>query len=132
MEGKPRKRKIRTIGKQLKRRWLMTLILCYAIFSGLWALIAAASAFLPVSNPIDTVLQGSLLLLALAFVSLVIALYRSATRIYLLLELDQTDTTIKIYFGDLFKNRGVKVIAVNEYFDSELGSAVTPKSYMAN
>lgn len=128
MERSPLKRKIRTIGTRLRHRWLKTLILWYAIFSGLWTLIAAVSAFLPVPSPIETILQGILLLVALVLLSGAFALYRSSSRIYLLLELVQIDTTIKIYFGDLFEDRGVKVVAVNEYFDGEVGSAVSRNS----
>jgi hypothetical protein len=39
-----------------------------------------------------------------------------------------TDKTIEILFGDLFKQEGMRVIPVNEFFDSEIGNPVSEKS----
>lgn len=39
-----------------------------------------------------------------------------------------TNTKVKILFGDLFKQKGVIVIGVNEFFDSSLGKPVSPNS----
>jgi hypothetical protein len=38
------------------------------------------------------------------------------------------NTTIEIVFGDLFKQDGIRVIAVSEFFDSKLGKPVSDKS----
>ncbi|MDQ5936368.1 MAG: Fis family transcriptional regulator [Cyanobacteriota bacterium erpe_2018_sw_21hr_WHONDRS-SW48-000092_B_bin.40] len=38
------------------------------------------------------------------------------------------NTVIEITFGDLFKQTGIRVIAVNEFFDSEIGKPVSDKS----
>lgn len=39
-----------------------------------------------------------------------------------------SDVTIVVEFGDIFKCDGISAIPVNEYFDSELGKPVSPKS----
>jgi hypothetical protein len=39
-----------------------------------------------------------------------------------------TNTTIEIVFDDLFKQEGLRVIPVNEFFDSEIGKPVSDKS----
>src|SRR5882762_6295321 len=38
------------------------------------------------------------------------------------------DTVIEIIFGDLFAQSGIRVIAVSEFFDSQLGVPVSGKS----
>ena len=40
-------------------------------------------------------------------------------------KIHNTDTKIEIVFSDLFEQDGWRVIAVNEYFDSEIGTAVS-------
>ncbi len=39
-----------------------------------------------------------------------------------------SDTTIEVLFGDLFAQDGLRAIAVNEFFDSQLGKPVSAKS----
>jgi len=46
----------------------------------------------------------------------------------LVLKIKNTDTQVKILFGDLFAVDGMKVIPANEFFDSEIGDPVSPKS----
>lgn len=38
------------------------------------------------------------------------------------------DTVIEIVFGDLFEQEGLRAIAINEFFDSQLGKPVSEKS----
>ena len=39
-----------------------------------------------------------------------------------------TNTTVEVLFGDLFKQDGLRVIPVNNFFDSEIGIPVSPKT----
>lgn len=39
-----------------------------------------------------------------------------------------SDTTVEVMFGDLFVQDGLRAIAVNEFFDSEIGKLVSEKS----
>jgi hypothetical protein len=43
-------------------------------------------------------------------------------------KIPHTNTIIEIIFGDLFAQDGFKVIAVNEFFDSEIGDPVSDKT----
>ena len=63
--------------------------------------------------------------LILSFLSA--ALLRKAPD-YTEFRLKNFDTTIKLSFGDLFTESGIKVIGVNEFFDSEIGKIVSTNS----
>jgi hypothetical protein len=43
-------------------------------------------------------------------------------------KISNTDTTIELFFGDLFREEGLRVIPVNEFFDSEIGKPVSEVS----
>jgi small nuclear ribonucleoprotein (snRNP)-like protein len=43
-------------------------------------------------------------------------------------KIPNTNTTIEVLFGDLFKQEGMRVIPVNEFFDSEIGTPVSETS----
>jgi hypothetical protein len=43
-------------------------------------------------------------------------------------KLENTNTIVKIVFGNLFKQDGHKIISVNEFFDSKIGDNVSPNS----
>lgn len=43
-------------------------------------------------------------------------------------KIHNTDTDIEIVFGDLFEQVGLRVIPVNEFFDSEIGTPVSAKT----
>lgn len=44
------------------------------------------------------------------------------------IKVSNSDTTIEVLFGDLFAVDGIRAVAVNEFFDSELGKPVSEKS----
>lgn len=44
------------------------------------------------------------------------------------IQVANSDTKIEVLFGDLFAQDGVRVIAVNEFFDSKIGKPVSEKS----
>ena len=44
------------------------------------------------------------------------------------IKIANTNTTLEIVFGDLFKQDGMRAIAVTEFFDSKLGKPVSDKS----
>jgi hypothetical protein len=60
--------------------------------------------------------------------SLVIAIIKTFPKKSISIELKNTNTVINIKFGNLFEQEGVIAIAVNEYFDSEIGKPVSEKS----
>jgi hypothetical protein len=60
--------------------------------------------------------------------SLLIAFIKTYPKNNIRIELKNTNTTVNIKFGDIFNQTGVIAIAVNEYFDSEIGKPVSDKS----
>jgi hypothetical protein len=61
-------------------------------------------------------------------VALAIGLWRTIPRSTVRLHLKAIDTKITVGFGDLFESPGVKVVPVNEFFDSDLGDHVAHRS----
>ena len=61
-------------------------------------------------------------------ISILFAIYKSKQPQQIRIEIKTSNTIVTIWFGDLFASPGHKVIPVNEYFDSELGEYVSPKS----
>lgn len=44
------------------------------------------------------------------------------------IKVNTSDTTLNIYYGDIFKQEGYIAVSANEFFDSELGGPVSEKS----
>jgi len=61
-------------------------------------------------------------------VSLVYGRIRTWKKYKVDFRISNTDTTIELIFGDLFKEEGFRVIPVNEFFDSEIGKPVSEES----
>ncbi len=112
----------------VKQHPLKVVVATYAIFAILFTAISALVFFIPALQPSYTTRQGVFILLGLCLLSGGIASYQAADRTNLKLDLTPIDTSIEISFGDLFQATGAKVIAVNEYFDSELGPRVAHSS----
>lgn len=61
-------------------------------------------------------------------VSFIISLFIIYPKRKVEFEFKNTNTKVEIKFGDLFNEKGHKVIPVNDYFDSKIGKPVSPKS----
>lgn len=112
----------------VKQYPLKVAFVTYTIFAILFTTIEASVFFIPAFEPNYTIRQGIYILFGLCLLSAVIASYQAADRTNLKLDLTPIDTAIEISFGDLFQATGAKVVAVNEYFDSELGPRVARSS----
>jgi hypothetical protein len=66
--------------------------------------------------------------LTLIFVSIIYGRCKTWKRRKISFKISNTNTTIEVLFGDLFKQEGLRVIPVNEFFDSEIGIPVSEKS----
>jgi hypothetical protein len=66
--------------------------------------------------------------LAIILLSLIYGRVSTWKKSKIAFKIPHTNTTIEIIFGDLFKQCGIKVIPVNEFFDSEIGNPVSSKS----
>lgn len=102
-----------------------TLFFTYLWIAGIYTMLSTLAFFIPLMEPNSTTWQGIITLLAICLLSGVLAAHHAADPSHVRFYLPPIDTTLEISFGNLFDAKGAKVIAVNEYFDSELGSRVS-------
>lgn len=107
----------------IRRRPLKFLSETFLAYSALWTLVESGSYFFP-----DTKLQGISSYLALVGVGALIACVRAYQHRSIGFKIGHSNTRVTVLFGDLFEREGHLAIPVNEYFDSELGLPVSPKS----
>lgn len=107
----------------IKRRPLKFLGEIFLAYSALWTLIESGSYFFP-----DIKLQGIRCYLALVCVGVLVACIRAYQHRSISFKIGHSNTKVTVLFGDLFDRDGHLAIPVNEFFDSELGLPVSPKS----
>lgn len=107
----------------LKRHPLRLMTSIFLAYSVLWTLIESLAFFNPTIE-----LQGFKSYLTLGIISVVIGLWRVYQPRHISIKINTSDTILNIYYGDIFKSKGYIGIAVNEFFDSELGDLVSEKS----
>lgn len=107
----------------IKRRPLKFLGEIFLAYSAFWTLIESASYFFP-----DIKLQGIRCYLVLVCVGILIACIRAYQHHSISFKIGHSNTKVTVLFGDLFNREGYLAIPVNEFFDSELGLPVSPKS----
>lgn len=101
--------------------WL-ALTYWFASFSVLWTLIEGFTYLL------DKDLKGIEALITVVVIGLIYAAIMVRRPSKVKIPISHTNTQLEIKFGDLFKEEGVRAIAVNEFFDSELGLPVSTES----
>lgn len=89
----------------------------------MWTLTEALSYLVPGFE-----FKGRYAIAAIVITSLVFALQRVAKPTRIDVKIPHTDTVLEVLFGDLFTQSGFRAIAVNEFFDSELGKVVAEES----
>ena len=102
--------------------WL-TGIHTFTAFSVLWTLTEGVTHFIPGIKIEGPIALGLIIVFSVGF-----GLYGAWKPSLVKIKIPNTSTTIEVVFGDLFEKDGIRVIAVNEYFDSELGMPVSDKS----
>lgn len=107
----------------IRRRPLKFLSEIFLAYSALWTLIESGSYFFP-----DIKLQGIRFYLALVCVGVLIACIRAYQHRSISFKIGHSNTKVTVLFGDLFGREGHLAIPVNDFFDSELGLPVSPKS----
>jgi len=105
-----------------KRPWA-ALVYLFASFSVLWTLIEGLTHFIPTLN-----IRGIPSLLVVVVIGIVYSACKIRRPSSVTFSIAHTNTKIHIKFGDLFGEDGVRCIAVNEFFDSELGLPVSKNS----
>ena len=107
----------------IRRHPLKLPVSAFLSYSALWTILESASFFITELKP-----RGWLAFGVMFAVSIVIGVLRVLPKRSITIRIKSIDTAITLRFGDLFSADGVKVIPVNEYFDSELGDHVSHRS----
>lgn len=105
------------------RHPVKTVGLIYLAFSSLFTLIQAVNFF---DSKIK--FEGIIFLFGLIAVSLIFSLWMIWKPSTVDIAIKHTNTTIKISFGDIFSCPGLKLISVNNFFDSSIGRPVSDRS----
>jgi hypothetical protein len=95
----------------------------FTSFSVLFTLVKAITHFIPAIK-----IEGPIPLTAAIVVSVFYGLYKVWKPSKIDICIANCNSVIEVIFGDLFAMDGIRVIAVNEFFDSELGKPVSDKS----
>ena len=64
----------------------------------------------------------------IAILSSIYGMWKAFPRSKVVIPIPITNSVVEIRFGDIFKNEGVIIIPVNEYFDHEIGDCVSEDS----
>jgi len=67
-------------------------------------------------------------LIILLVPSLIIAIVRTYPKNEIVINLQNTNTLVRVKFGNILEENGCIAISVNEYFDSKIGKIVSPNS----
>lgn len=95
----------------------------FSAFSVLFTLTKAITHFVP-----GVLIEGPIALWATVLISLGFALWKVWKPSKVEIGIAHTNTRVEILFGDLFEAGGLRAVAVNDFFDSELGTPVSPNS----
>jgi hypothetical protein len=95
----------------------------FTSFSVIFTLVRAITYFIPAIK-----VEGWFALTAAVVISFVYGLKKVWKPSRIEIPVAHCNTIIEVIFGDLFKQDGIRAIAVNEFFDSKLGKPVSDKS----
>ncbi len=95
----------------------------FIVYSGLWTLLESLAHVLPFVEP-----RGWMVFSVMALAGVPVGLWHVSPSQAVGIRIKAIDTTVEIEFGDLFESHNSKVIAVTEFFDSEIGVPVAPRS----
>lgn len=95
----------------------------FTSFSVIFTIIKALTHFIP-----GIKIEGRGALMLVIAISVAVGLKKAWKPSLVTISIPNTNTDIEIVFGDLFKQPGVRVISVSEFFESKLGKPVSEKS----
>ena len=107
----------------IKRKIRDFITFAFVGFGFLWAVIESFGFFLPERKP-----EGVCWYAAIVFAALGVALWNVRPKRNIEVKVPASDSSLAIKFGDIFTDKGVVVIPVNEYFDGELNGHVSENS----
>lgn len=101
-------------------RFIISIFLSYSAF---WTVVGSIASFYP-----SLALQGHSKYFFFVGISIVVGIVRVYQPRQISIKVNTSDTTLNIYYGDIFKQKGYTAISANEFFDSELGEPVSENS----
>ena len=107
----------------LKHFFQRLALFSFAAYGALWTTVESLSAFIETMKPSGWRSYGTLILFSLGY-----GLWKSWPVRKIEIRVPNSDSSLNIEFGDLFKMHGCIAIQVNEYFDSLLGNHVSTNS----
>lgn len=116
-------RSFRDLLKGIIRHPFKTFGYIFSYFSMMFTFVKAVTHFFP-----DIKIEGPSALTAIALLSIGLGLKKVWKPSSIKIKIAQADTTIDVLFGDLFAQNGLRVISVNDFFDSKIGAPVSDKS----
>lgn len=114
---------LKDLGRGIRRYPKKLIGYSFTCFSIIFTIVKAVSHFIKGVELTGPVVFGAIIL-ASVFVGLNKVWKPSKIKI----KVANSNTSIEVLFGDLFLQDGIKVIPVNEYFDSALGKPVSEES----
>lgn len=105
------------------RRPGRTVVEAFAALGAMWSLVEMHAHFFQ-----ESAIRGLCAFGSMVLVSIVWAIYRVRVLSTVVLPVPQSNTRIEVVFGDLFAQDGLRVVAVNDFFDSKLGRPVSEMS----
>lgn len=119
---------LRDLGIGLKRYPFRFFKSWFLAYSAIWTILSSLAFFFPGLRPVSWNVWLVIGLALMAVVGLLWGLYRVYPQRSVRIRMKSIDATVEVKFGDLFEAQGLKVIAVNEFFDSQLGDPVARSS----
>lgn len=106
-------------------KWKKRVGIVFAAYSSLFGISKTVTFVLPFTKGcLDNVGVS----VGIGVIGLLIGLWRLQKPTNVSWKVATTDTTIDVCFGDIFDQDGIRLIPVNDYFDSKLGKPVAAKS----
>lgn len=122
------KRTFRHLGVGLKRYPFRFFKSWFLAYSTAWTILSSLAFFFPALRPASWSVWVVIGLSLMVVVGLPWGLYRVYPQRRAQIRMKPIDATVEVEFGDLFEAQGMKAIAVNEFFDSQLGAPVARPS----
>ena len=107
----------------LKRFLVRFFLIGFAVYGGIWTVIESLSVFIERLKP-----SGLLHYVCLLGVSAFVGIWRAWPSASTEIAVPNSDSSVAIEFGDIFKKTGCIAIQVNDFFDSVLGDHISPNS----
>ena len=114
---------MRALWISLRQDWIALVGHAIVAFSVLWTATAALTHFFGWSALKDVIWLYAIIIGSVGF-----SIYKLWRPSRVVIALPMSSVSVEVVFGDIFAQSGVAAIPVNEFFDSEIGLPVSPKS----